>query len=102
MAFQNRKGIPNRVGAEVKQSILDVFLQLGGVAEMLKWAKKNKTAFYRIYARLIPSEIVASLDVRDASELTDDELLRIIGFATGSGSGDAGEAAGKKDLPPIH
>ena len=56
-------GTPNKVSAQAKDNILEVFVKLGGVAEMAKWAKDNKTIFYsRIYARLLPKDVTLGAD----------------------------------------
>jgi hypothetical protein len=38
---------------------------------------KNQTEFYRLYARLIPSESTTEISVRDAEGLSTEELLAI-------------------------
>ena len=48
------KGARNKVGVQVKENILAVFTRLGGTAAMAAWEERNKTEFYRLYARLIP------------------------------------------------
>jgi len=50
------KGTPNKVTATAKENILAVFTRLGGTAQMAAWAKENQTEFYKIYARLVPTE----------------------------------------------
>lgn len=81
----SRKGIPNKLGAAVKSNVVAVFDRIGGREGMAEWAIENRTEFYRLYARLIPSEVTGTINVRDASELSDDELLAI---ASGSSDGD--------------
>lgn len=84
------KGAPNRLSSIVKQNIIDVFDLIGGTEGMVKWAKRNKTQFYKLYARLLPTEVIGTLKVRDASEFSDDELAAIIAGA--SRAGITGEA----------
>ena len=63
MALRGRpKGVKNKVGASVKDSILAVFTRLGSTAQMAKWARDNQTEFYKIYARLIPQEVEAKVE----------------------------------------
>jgi hypothetical protein len=52
-----QKGTPNKVNATVKDNVLAVFNRLGGTAQMATWATENQTEFYRLYARLIPTEL---------------------------------------------
>lgn len=94
------KGSVNKVGVQVKGSILEVFSNLGGVKAMTAWARRNKSDFYRIYARLIPTQVVATVDIRDASELTDAELLSIIAIASSNGA--TGEKAGEPLAIELH
>jgi len=52
-----KKGTSNKLNATVKDNVLAVFNRLDGTAGMAQWAKENQTEFYKIYARLIPSEV---------------------------------------------
>ena len=52
-----KRGTPNRVSATVKENILAVFTRIGGTAAMARWATKNPTEFYKIYAKLLPTQI---------------------------------------------
>ena len=52
-----RRG-PGKLGGQAKENIAAVFTRLGGTAAMARWAKKNQSEFYRIYARLIPVDTV--------------------------------------------
>jgi hypothetical protein len=56
------KGSKNLVGATAKENILAVFTRLGGTPAMAEWAEENRTEFYRLYARLIPTEVGAKVD----------------------------------------
>lgn len=79
------KGARNKIGAQVKENVIAVFTRLGGTAAMADWARENLTEFYKIYARLIPTEVTATIDIRDASELSDSELIAIcLGGSTGT------------------
>lgn len=87
------KGSVNKISRLVKENILAVFDGIGGTQAMINWARRNKTEFYKLYARLVPTQVVTTVDIRDASEFTDSELARIIAGA--SGAGIAGEEAGE-------
>lgn len=52
-----KAGSKNKAGTTAKENILAVFNRLEGTTGMAKWAKDNPTQFYRIYARLIPTEV---------------------------------------------
>jgi hypothetical protein len=43
-----------------RDNIAAVFTRLGGTAAMAEWAKENKTEFYKLYARLIPTEVTGA------------------------------------------
>lgn len=94
------KGTLNKVGAQVKQNIIAVFEGLGGIEAMIRWAKKNRTEFYRLYGRLAPTTVMATVDVRDASEFTDSELARIVAGASGAGA--AGETQIERPAGSVH
>jgi len=53
----SRKGSPNKLGALAKDNIAAVFNRLGGTLAMAEWAEANKTEFYRLYGRLIPTQV---------------------------------------------
>jgi len=52
-------GTPNKVTAAFKDAVRFVYDDIGGNAEFSRWAKQNPTEFYKIAARLIPTEIAA-------------------------------------------
>ena len=56
------KGVPNKFSGTAKENIIAVFTRLGGTAEMAKWAADNQSEFYRIYARLLPTEVQAVVE----------------------------------------
>ena len=93
------KGSPNKIGAGVKSNVIGVFDKIGGREAMAVWAKENLTEFYRLYARLIPSETLTTIDIRDATELTRSELLVI---ASGSSTRAAKEGSGEGELPELY
>lgn len=51
-------GSKNKLTIAFKSALLDVFQATGGSQAMTVWARKNRTEFYRIMARLIPHEVV--------------------------------------------
>ena len=89
------KGVPNKIGAQAKENIVAVFTRLGGTAAMADWARNNQTEFYRLYARLIPSESMAQVNVRDAEDLSTEELLAIV--CAGQPQGQLAEPDGQSD-----
>ena len=51
-----KKGTPNKITASVRDNTINVFDQIGGVAAMATWARRNRTEFYRLYGKLVPSD----------------------------------------------
>ena len=50
-------GTPNKVTSAFKDAIRFVYQDIGGHTAFAEWAKENPTEFYRIAARLIPTEM---------------------------------------------
>ena|SRR6187431_875494 len=72
------KGVPTKLTSSFREALVVAYDGIGGHATFMAWARDNQTEFYKIMARLIPVEIVGSLDVNHrAQEATDDELLAI-------------------------
>lgn len=55
---------PNKISKTVKETVLAVFNQLQGEAQynLTAFAKKNTKEFYAIAAKLIPTEVQATVD----------------------------------------
>lgn len=52
------KGTPNKINAEVVDSILTAFHALNGNQGLIEWAQANPTEFYKsIFGKLIPKDI---------------------------------------------
>lgn len=59
------KGTPNKLTRTVKETVLAVFddLQSDPKANLLSWGKSNPTEFYKIAAKLIPTEIKGDVEL---------------------------------------
>ena len=55
-----KKGTGNKITVAFKHAVLNVFNRVGGEDHLEKWAQQNQTEFYKIAARLIPTEITGS------------------------------------------
>lgn len=55
-----RAGVPNRVTAAFKDAVRIVYEDIGGHAAFAAWARENPSEFYKIAARLIPTEVNVS------------------------------------------
>ena len=63
------KGALNKLTKSVREHVLDVFNQLQDDtnSNLLEWAKKHPTDFYKIAAKLIPTDIKADLTTNGKS-----------------------------------
>lgn len=52
-----KAGTPNKLSLSVKESVLSTYKSLGGDKAMAIWARENQTEFYKIYAKLLPTEV---------------------------------------------
>ena len=59
------KGTQNKLTRTVKETVLAVFddLQADPKSNLLSWGKDNPTEFYKIAAKLIPTELNANVEV---------------------------------------
>lgn len=55
------KGSQNKTTKAFKEAVLAVYHDIGGNEALAKWAKENPTEFYKICARLIPTEVNANI-----------------------------------------
>ena len=63
-----KKGTPNKIPRKVKEDIEDAFTKLGGVAGLIKWAKKsnkNQEKLYDWYFSMLPK----NMDTKHSGEL---------------------------------
>jgi len=52
------RGLPNKITVAFKTAVLRAFEGIGGDRAFQRWARKHPTEFYKIAARLIPTEVV--------------------------------------------
>lgn len=60
----SRKGKPNKVTKDVKDTFLEVFnkLQENDKVKLEKWGEENPTDFYKLCSKLIPTAIEAKVE----------------------------------------
>lgn len=58
-----KKGVPNKATASIKAAFLEAFEKKGGTTALVAWARENETEFYKLAARLIPTEVSHSGNV---------------------------------------
>lgn len=54
------KGTPNKLTSSFKEAVQTVYQEIGGNENFARWARRNETEYYKIAARLIPTEIAGS------------------------------------------
>jgi hypothetical protein len=54
------KGVPNKATASIKKAFLEAFERRGGVKALVEWAEDEPTEFYKLAAKLIPTEITGA------------------------------------------
>tara|TARA_R100000789_G_scaffold77463_1_gene72793 strand:+ start:581 stop:847 length:267 start_codon:yes stop_codon:yes gene_type:complete len=57
----SRKGIPNKSTAAVKEALQLAFEGAGGVEELIKFAEANQGDFYKLWVKMLPQEVKASV-----------------------------------------
>lgn len=79
------KGVPNKLTRSAKEAFALAFDGIGGAEALIAWARDNPTDFYKLYARLIPTEANVSVTAQAAKpeELSDEQLVAI---ASGAGA----------------
>ena len=45
----------------LKNAFIETFEEIGGVDNLVEWARANQTEFYRMVARLMPKEVEAKI-----------------------------------------
>lgn len=61
-----KRGVPNKISGTVRENVIQVFDQIGGLRQMAQWAQKNRTEFYRLYAKLLPVEVKGEVSHEDS------------------------------------
>ena len=62
------KGAKNKLTISVKETVMSAFedMQNDPKANIVTWGKENPTEFYKIAAKLIPTELNANLEISKA------------------------------------
>jgi len=69
-----KPGSINYMSAQVKVNFLRAFEGIGGAGKLQEWAQENLTEFYKLYARLLPTE--SSVTQETTIRVADSEALR--------------------------
>lgn len=57
-----KKGTLNKSTVAVKEAMEMAFEGIGGVSALTSWAQDNQTEFYKLFAKLLPVQVEASVD----------------------------------------
>lgn len=57
-----QKGTPNKATTAVKEALSAAYEGLGGTAHLIKWAKAEPGEFYKLWAKMLPTEVKAEVD----------------------------------------
>lgn len=75
-------GSQNKFTMSAKAAFQFAFDEIGGSMALATWAKGNPNDFYKIYGRLIPTDLTSGgekLKLFDPTNLSTDELTKLIG-----------------------
>lgn len=56
------KGAVNKTTASVKAALTEAFDKRGGVKALLAWAKDEPSEFYKLWGKLAPTEVTATVE----------------------------------------
>jgi hypothetical protein len=59
-----KKGVPNKATASVKEALSLAFQGTGGVPALQAWAAEHQTEFYKLWAKMLPTDVKLDADVR--------------------------------------
>lgn len=65
-----KAGTPNKITTHFKDAVRTVYEDIGGHAAFAEWARENRSDFYRIAARLIPTETTCPAEAFGANGIT--------------------------------
>lgn len=60
-----QKGTPNKTTRNVKEALAQAFEELGGIPSLVMWGKENPDEFYKLWVKLLPTEVKAELTGKD-------------------------------------
>lgn len=71
------KGSQNKSTASVKAALCEAFEKMGGVPALLAWGKKNPEEFYKIWAKMMPTEIQANVSGKVVVEIAWEDVWTV-------------------------
>ena len=70
-----RRNVSNKLTRDIREMIRAALDKAGGVKYLVAQAEKNPAAFLTLVGKIVPAQIDATVNKRDVTELTRDELL---------------------------
>ena len=64
-----QKGTPNKTTRNVKEALAQAFEELGGIPSLVMWGKENPDEFYKLWVKLLPTEVKAELTGQDGGAI---------------------------------
>lgn len=64
-----QKGTPNKTTRNVKEALAQAFEELGGIPSLVVWGKENPDEFYKLWVKLLPTEVKAELTGADGGAI---------------------------------
>lgn len=78
-----KKGVPNRITADIKAMVLGALDRAGGEEYMLEQARNNPNAFLTLVGKVLPTQITGvndgPVDIRARYEDLPEHILAMIG-----------------------
>lgn len=62
-----QKGVANKTTVAAKQAFQMAFDGLGGVQALQTWAAENQTEFFKLFSKLIPQDVNATIRPHEES-----------------------------------
>lgn len=62
-----KKGVTNKTTQSVKEALQYAFDGMGGAKNLLKWAESNEDEFYKLWIKMLPTEVKNDLTSSDGS-----------------------------------
>lgn len=76
-----KKGVPNKINADLKGMILTALSDVGGKDYLVEQAKENPTAFLTLVGKVLPKEVHVDLTARIAAMSTEEKMAEALRMA---------------------
>lgn len=73
------KGAVNKTTASVKAALEEAFNGMGGVPSLMAWAEKEPAEFYKLWVKMLPTEVKADVSMTVLASALDAAVKRARG-----------------------